>query len=114
MRNRLENSKAAFGSKGTLAADLNTVSESAIVGDEAPIRSSRWNVHPYLPINADDLVGVGDLISAEELVDALSHQCLVILNLLAVSLILEQAPQILVAKLGCELGDLGVVAHLGL
>lgn len=42
----------------------------------------------------------------------LPHQCLVILDFLAVSLILEQFSQVFIAKLGCKFDELVVVAHL--
>ena len=58
------------------------------------------------------LAGVAWLTGAEELVNVLSHECLVILNLLAVSLVLEQFPQVFSAELGGKLDELAVVAHL--
>lgn len=48
----------------------------------------------------------------EELVDVLPHECLVIPNLLAVSLVLEQFPQVFPAELGGKLDEFDVVAHL--
>jgi hypothetical protein len=51
------------------------------------------------------------LAGVEELVDVLPPECLVILDLLAVSLVLEQFPKVFPAKLGGKLDEFDVVAH---